>query len=181
MTSGIGRQDELSDVEQSYDSRIVTSTAWWILELVTGTREPRGRRKEIDVVGDPPGMPPQCFGHLNLVSEDLEGEVGVGRGGDTGEAEAGDIGGDLGGLEGADLGAAGGGVHHGGQGARAVLVDLVEGHGDGAVVVPIERAAQVLEASQARDEREASLRVKLQAGQLTYDLHGLRSFVEGQK
>ena len=53
--------------------------------------------------------------------------------------------------------------------------------GDGVVVVPIERAAQVLEASQVRDEREASLRVKLQAGQLTYDLHGLRSFVEGQK
>lgn len=50
---------------------------------------------------------------------------------------------------------------------------------DGAVVVSRERVAEVLAASRARAEREASLRGKLQAGALSYDLHGLRAVVEG--
>lgn len=50
---------------------------------------------------------------------------------------------------------------------------------DGAVVVPAPQAPQVLEAAQAREAREAALRKKLQAGALSYDLHGLRKLVEG--
>ncbi|MGE5333098.1 MAG: 4-carboxy-4-hydroxy-2-oxoadipate aldolase/oxaloacetate decarboxylase, partial [Nitrososphaerota archaeon] len=46
---------------------------------------------------------------------------------------------------------------------------------DGAVVVSRERVPEVLEASRGRAEREASLRGKLQAGALSYDLHGLRA------
>ena len=50
---------------------------------------------------------------------------------------------------------------------------------DGAAVVPAQQAAQALDASQARQERETNLRKKLQAGALSYDLHGLRPLVEG--
>jgi 4-hydroxy-4-methyl-2-oxoglutarate aldolase len=57
--------------------------------------------------------------------------------------------------------------------------DIVVLDADGAVVVPQQRAAQVLAAAQARAEREADLRKKLQAGALSYDLHGLRRVVEG--
>jgi 4-hydroxy-4-methyl-2-oxoglutarate aldolase len=57
--------------------------------------------------------------------------------------------------------------------------DIVLLDADGAVVVPIERAPVVLEAAQAREDREAALRKKLQVGALSYDLHGLRKLVEG--
>ena len=43
------------------------------------------------------------------------------------------------------------------------------------------QAAQVLEAAQARQAREAALRKKLEAGALSYDLHGLRVIVERPK
>lgn len=56
--------------------------------------------------------------------------------------------------------------------------DIVVLDADGAVVVAAARAEEVLQASQARMEREAALRSKLQQGQLSYDLHGLRAFVE---
>ena len=56
--------------------------------------------------------------------------------------------------------------------------DIVVLDTDGAVVVAAERAAQVLQASQEREEREAALRAKLQAGALSYDLHGLRALLE---
>jgi 4-hydroxy-4-methyl-2-oxoglutarate aldolase len=58
--------------------------------------------------------------------------------------------------------------------------DVVVLDADGAVIVPMQQAAQVLEASQTRQNREAELRKKLQAGALSYDLHSLRSLVEGQ-
>jgi 4-hydroxy-4-methyl-2-oxoglutarate aldolase len=58
--------------------------------------------------------------------------------------------------------------------------DIVVLDADGAVVVPIQHVSHVLEAAQARQEREADLRKKLQAGALTYDLHGLRPLVEGK-
>ena len=64
----------------------------------------------------------------------LDGEVHGGGGGQTTDANAGDVLGDGRLLEGGGVGAARGGVDHGGQGAGAVLVDLVEGHGDGAIV-----------------------------------------------
>jgi 4-hydroxy-4-methyl-2-oxoglutarate aldolase len=64
-------------------------------------------------------------------------------------------------------------------GATIASGDIVVLDADGAAVVPAQQAAQVLEASQARMEREANLRKKLQAGALSYDLHGLRPLVEG--
>jgi 4-hydroxy-4-methyl-2-oxoglutarate aldolase len=64
-------------------------------------------------------------------------------------------------------------------GATIAPGDIVVLDADGAAVVPVQRAAQVLEASQARMEREANLRKKLQAGALSYDLNGLRPLVEG--
>jgi hypothetical protein len=64
----------------------------------------------------------------------LDGEVHGGGGRQTTDADAGDVLGNGRLLEGSGVGSAGGGVDHGGQGAGAVLVDLVEGHGDGAIV-----------------------------------------------
>lgn len=65
-------------------------------------------------------------------------------------------------------------------GATIRAGDIVLLDADGAVVVPVERAPGVLEAAREREEREAALRKKLQAGALSYDLHGLRKLVEGQ-
>jgi 4-hydroxy-4-methyl-2-oxoglutarate aldolase len=59
--------------------------------------------------------------------------------------------------------------------------DIVVLDADGAVVVAVEQAAQVLAAAEAREKRENDLRKKLQAGELSYDLHGLRSLVEGKE
>ncbi|HLI91574.1 MAG TPA: 4-carboxy-4-hydroxy-2-oxoadipate aldolase/oxaloacetate decarboxylase [Ktedonobacteraceae bacterium] len=64
-------------------------------------------------------------------------------------------------------------------GATIAPGDIVVLDADGAVVVPRQRAEQVLAAAQARQEREADLRKKLEAGALSYDLHGLRGLVEG--
>lgn len=63
-------------------------------------------------------------------------------------------------------------------GASIAPGDIVLLDGDGAVVVAAQAAAQVLQASQEREEREAALRKQLQAGALSYDLHGLRKLVE---
>lgn len=59
--------------------------------------------------------------------------------------------------------------------------DIVILDADGAVVVPAEERKQALEAADAREAHEAELRKKLQAGALSYDLHGLRAVVEGQQ
>jgi 4-hydroxy-4-methyl-2-oxoglutarate aldolase len=56
--------------------------------------------------------------------------------------------------------------------------DLVVLDGDGAVVVEKERIDEVLAAAQEREERETEKRAKLQAGELSYDLDGLRQLVE---
>lgn len=56
--------------------------------------------------------------------------------------------------------------------------DVIVLDADGAVCVKRERVAQVLQASQERFEREAGLREKLEAGQTSYDLHGLREYVQ---
>jgi 4-hydroxy-4-methyl-2-oxoglutarate aldolase len=63
-------------------------------------------------------------------------------------------------------------------GATIAPGDIVLLDADGAVVVAREQAAHVLEAAQTRQAREAELRKKLEAGALSYDLHGLRAFVE---
>jgi 4-hydroxy-4-methyl-2-oxoglutarate aldolase len=57
--------------------------------------------------------------------------------------------------------------------------DIVVLDADGAAVVEPERADEVLEASLEREKRERVKRVKLTAGELSYDLDGLRERVEG--
>jgi 4-hydroxy-4-methyl-2-oxoglutarate aldolase len=57
--------------------------------------------------------------------------------------------------------------------------DVVVLDSDGAVVVERERVEAVLEAARARAAYEREKRVKLQAGELSYDLDGLRQRVEG--
>jgi 4-hydroxy-4-methyl-2-oxoglutarate aldolase len=49
---------------------------------------------------------------------------------------------------------------------------------DGVAIVEPERVDEVLEASRAREKRERVKRLKLQAGELSYDLDGLRDKVE---
>jgi 4-hydroxy-4-methyl-2-oxoglutarate aldolase len=56
--------------------------------------------------------------------------------------------------------------------------DLVVLDSDGVVVVEQERVDEVLAAAREREEREAEKRAKLQAGELSYDLDGLRQLVE---
>ncbi len=58
--------------------------------------------------------------------------------------------------------------------------DVVVLDRDGAVVLPAERVVEIQELGLAREAREAELRTKLEAGALTYDLHGLRKLVEGE-
>ncbi|HSP09105.1 MAG TPA: 4-carboxy-4-hydroxy-2-oxoadipate aldolase/oxaloacetate decarboxylase [Candidatus Dormibacteraeota bacterium] len=58
--------------------------------------------------------------------------------------------------------------------------DIVVMDADGAVVVPAEREAEVLRASEARESNEKEARQKYRTGLLTYDLLGLRSKVEGK-
>jgi 4-hydroxy-4-methyl-2-oxoglutarate aldolase len=57
--------------------------------------------------------------------------------------------------------------------------DLVVLDADGATVVAVERAEEVLEASLDREEQERRKRSRLRAGETTYDLDGLRAVVEG--
>ena len=52
--------------------------------------------------------------------------------------------------------------------------DVVVMDDDGVVVVAAERVEEVAEAARAREEKESRLRPKLLAGELTYDLLGLR-------
>ena len=53
--------------------------------------------------------------------------------------------------------------------------DVVVMDDDGAVVVPAERVEEVAEGARAREDKESRLRPKLRAGELTYDLLGLRA------
>jgi 4-hydroxy-4-methyl-2-oxoglutarate aldolase len=64
-------------------------------------------------------------------------------------------------------------------GANIRQGDIVVLDADGAAVVEAERVEEVLEASRARERTERVKRVKLQAGELSYDLDGLRRRVEG--
>jgi 4-hydroxy-4-methyl-2-oxoglutarate aldolase len=57
--------------------------------------------------------------------------------------------------------------------------DIVVLDTDGAAVVGAERVDEVLAASLEREEKERVKRVKLQSGELSYDLDGLRERVEG--
>jgi 4-hydroxy-4-methyl-2-oxoglutarate aldolase len=64
-------------------------------------------------------------------------------------------------------------------GATIRTGDVVVLDADGAAVVEAERVDEVLAASLAREENERVKRAKLQAGELSYDLDGLRGIVEG--
>jgi regulator of RNase E activity RraA len=50
---------------------------------------------------------------------------------------------------------------------------------DGGTIVAAERATEVLSASQEREEKEFLKRRRLQGGELSYELDGLREVVEG--
>jgi 4-hydroxy-4-methyl-2-oxoglutarate aldolase len=58
-------------------------------------------------------------------------------------------------------------------GARIRPGDLLVLDADGVTVVAAERAQEVLEASRARERKEAEKRAKLQAGELSFHLDGL--------
>jgi 4-hydroxy-4-methyl-2-oxoglutarate aldolase len=68
-------------------------------------------------------------------------------------------------------------VHVGGATIRQG--DIVVLDADGAAVVEAERVGEVLEASREREDNERVKRIKLQNGELSYDLDGLRTRVEG--
>jgi 4-hydroxy-4-methyl-2-oxoglutarate aldolase len=57
--------------------------------------------------------------------------------------------------------------------------DIVVLDADGAAVVEAERVDEVLRASRQREQNEQVKRAKLKAGELSYDLDGLRQRVEG--
>lgn len=59
--------------------------------------------------------------------------------------------------------------------------DILVLDADGGVCVRHERIDEVLEASKARFEREVKLRTKLETGEISYDLHGLREVVESKR
>lgn len=59
--------------------------------------------------------------------------------------------------------------------------DIVVMDSDGAVVVDAARVDEVARASAARVDKETKFRAQLNEGKLSYDLHGLRSVVEGTK
>jgi 4-hydroxy-4-methyl-2-oxoglutarate aldolase len=63
-------------------------------------------------------------------------------------------------------------------GTQISQADIVVLDADGGVCVRQERVGEVLQASEARFEKETRLREKLEAGEISYDLHGLREFVE---
>jgi 4-hydroxy-4-methyl-2-oxoglutarate aldolase len=56
--------------------------------------------------------------------------------------------------------------------------DVVTLDCDGAVVVPAGRVEEVESLALARQDRETELRARLEEGELSYDLHGLRQLVE---
>ena len=57
--------------------------------------------------------------------------------------------------------------------------DILVLDADGAAVVEAERVEDVLQASRQREQNERVKRAKLRAGELSYDLDGLRQRVEG--
>ena len=56
--------------------------------------------------------------------------------------------------------------------------DILVLDADGVVCVKHARVNEVLQASEARLERETRMREKLLAGEMSYDIHGLRDVVE---
>jgi 4-hydroxy-4-methyl-2-oxoglutarate aldolase len=59
--------------------------------------------------------------------------------------------------------------------------DVVILDADGACYVPAARADEVLAASKARAEKEAASRARFEAGEVSLDVNGLRSVIEGMQ
>ena len=66
-------------------------------------------------------------------------------------------------------------------GAQISPSDILILDADGAVCVKRDRVTEVLRASEARLQKEAQLRERLLAGELSYDVHGLRQVVEQKR
>ena len=58
--------------------------------------------------------------------------------------------------------------------------DVIVGDDDGVVVVPAAKAAEVAQASQAREDKEAATRARLKAGELGLDIYDMRDKLEGR-
>ena len=56
--------------------------------------------------------------------------------------------------------------------------DIVVLDADGGVCVRRERLQEVLQASEARLEKEANMRERLLAGETSFDIHGLRNVID---
>lgn len=65
-------------------------------------------------------------------------------------------------------------------GTQIAASDIIVLDADGGVCIKQERVKEVLEASEARFEKEMIMRKKLEAGEISYDLHGLRDLVENK-
>ena len=63
-------------------------------------------------------------------------------------------------------------------GVQILPADILVLDADGGVCVKHDRVKEVLQESEARFKREEGLREKLLAGEISYDLHGLREVVE---
>lgn len=61
------------------------------------------------------------------------------------------------------------------------LSDILVLDADGGVRVKFERIDEVLQASETRFGKEARMREKLLAGEISYDIHGLREVVEKER
>jgi 4-hydroxy-4-methyl-2-oxoglutarate aldolase len=59
-------------------------------------------------------------------------------------------------------------------GAQVNPGDVIVGDDDGVVVVPAAKAAEIAQASQAREEKEAATRKRLAAGELGLDIYDMR-------
>ena len=57
--------------------------------------------------------------------------------------------------------------------------DLVVMDCDGAMALPAERVDEVLPLALEREERERAMRERYAAGELSYDMQGLRKLIEG--
>jgi 4-hydroxy-4-methyl-2-oxoglutarate aldolase len=66
-------------------------------------------------------------------------------------------------------------------GTQIASGDILVLDSDGSVCIRRERVDEVLKASEERLAKENDLRKKLLAGQISYDLHGLREYVERNK
>lgn len=64
-------------------------------------------------------------------------------------------------------------------GAEIVPGDLIVMDSDGVVALPAARAADVLPLALEREERELAMRKRYAAGELSYDVQGIRKLVEG--